>query len=151
MSPRRCWGILSIYLSRYKQNDPNSNVHRHDAVSCNGHQMALCRCFPSSRGRGRRRKRVLAVLRFRPAASFLPLTAISRLRSIRPDSQRHAASLEDPGEPRSSRPAGTRRGPAGQHLLQARKGKDRRCCKSAGILNHVSLEAKLRAQCRPWL
>lgn len=104
----------------------------------------------SRSGRGRRAS-ALTVLRFRRAASFLPLTVVPCLYLTRRDSQRHAASPEDPGEPRRSRPAGTHRGPAGQHLLQTRKGKDRRCCKSAVILNDVSLEAKLRAQCRPWL
>lgn len=100
---------------------------------------------------GGRREKKKSERPHRPAASFLPLTVVPCLCLIRRHSQRHAASPEDPGEPRRSRPAGTHRGPAGQHLLQTRKGKDRRSCKSAVILNDANLEAKLRAQCRPWL
>lgn len=81
-------------------------------------------------------------------ASFLPQTDIHSLtRCLWPDEtpSRHAASAEDPGEPRRSRPAGTHRGPAGQHLLQTRQGEDRRCGKWAVLRKAVSLDARLRA------
>lgn len=137
------------FISHIKEQNDNSNVHR-PATATWWHCVEV---FFASWQREQKKSERPHRPTF-PSSRFLPATdsvSLLVLCLTRRDFQRHAASSEDPGEPRRPRPAGTHRGPAGQRLLQTRKGKDRRCCKSAMILNDVSLEAKLAAQCRPWL